>query len=216
VTAAGKNALFTGPGWRNSPGPLFYGRGPVSDALRRLESVFESHGLARIYVGRVATNAHGHTRGTHDIDVCLRPNDLEAFLRLLDREIHGTVPGRVRRITDQALEVEIDLIPSGKVVGLRPQQRSLCFPDPSEAELCAGIPVPTLARLIELKLALWRFKDWGDVVELIRVRGLDQAFANELDAAVRSIYLRCYDERVEEDRCEPQIPEAPEAREEAK
>lgn len=209
MTATGTRGLFGAPGWRNSPGPLFYGRGPVSNALRRVEAAFESRGVSRIYIGRVATNAHGHARMTSDIDVCLRPDDLSEFLAALDCTIYAKAQGHMRRIVDHAVGVEIDMIPSGKAVGLRPEQRGLFFPDPDESEMRAGIAVPTLVRLIELKLALWRFKDWGDVVELIRAHNLEESFAERLDPRVRAIYFRCYDNKVEEDSHNPEIDDQP-------
>lgn len=52
----------------------------------------------------------------------------------------------------------------------------------------------SLARLIELKLVTWRYKDWGDVVELIRRNNLPEAFADKLDPVARSAYGECWDQ----------------------
>ena len=62
------------------------------------------------------------------------------------------------------------------------------------------MPTVTLDRLIELKLVTWRYKDWGDVVALIRANGLDETFADRLAQQLRSAYLQCYDEMIDEDR----------------
>ena len=48
--------------------------------------------------------------------------------------------------------------------------------------------------MIELKLVTWRFKDWGDVVELIRRNGLPESFADKLDSVVRSAFGECWDQ----------------------
>jgi len=37
-----------------------------------------------------------------------------------------------------------------------------------------------------------RYKDWGDVVELIRRNNLTQSFAEKLDPIVRSAYRECW------------------------
>ena len=65
-----------------------------------------------------------------------------------------------------------------------------------------GLRTVTLERLIALKLVTWRFKDWGDVVELIRANDLDESFADRLPEFIRSAFLQCHDEKVEEDRYE--------------
>jgi hypothetical protein len=202
-------SVFDSPAFRNSRGPLLAGHGPVSDALRRLEAAFSRIGVARIYVGRVATNAHGHARMTDDIDVCLRPADVERFKAAATESGYQVVPGRARRFIDLRTGVQIDVIPSGRSVGLRPEQRGIVFPDPANAELHAGIPVPSLVRLVELKVALWRFKDWGDVVEIIREFGLSPEFAEQLDRRVRSLYRRCYEQKVDEDSWNPEVDDCP-------
>jgi hypothetical protein len=63
----------------------------------------------------------------------------------------------------------------------------------------------TLPRLIELKLVTWRYKDWGDVVELIRRHKLGEGFADQMNALVRSAYLQCWDEARDEFYEGPQI-----------
>ncbi len=201
--------MFELLGFRNSRGPVLQGHGPVSDSLRRLEDTLTALNVPHIYVGRVATNAHGHARGTSDIDVCVRPADLD---RLYDGAAANGYEIRQRRwrgLRDLETGVAVDVIQSGAPVGLRPQQRGLVFPDPAEAETHAGIPVPSLTRLIELKLALWRFKDWADVIELIRELHLARELGDRLNPAVRELFEDCYQRRIEEDAYDPQIHDAP-------
>ncbi len=62
-----------------------------------------------------------------------------------------------------------------------------------------GIKTVDLVHLVELKLAsgmtgLARLKDLADVQELIRVRQLDAAFAEQLDSLVAEKYLELYAE----------------------
>lgn len=196
---------FSSPGFRNSRGPLFSGGGPVSDALRRLESTLTSSHIPHIFVGRVAANAYGHARMTDDLDVCVRGADLPRCRQALVSIGCVPISGRYGRFLDPQTGVTVDFIVSGKAVGPRPEQRTITFPDSAEAEPHAGIPVPSLARLIELKLALWRFKDWGDVVELIRELDLSPSFAEQLVPSVRPLYADCCEHRLEEDRCDREM-----------
>lgn len=202
---AGTGSLFSSPGFRNSPGPLSSGRGPVSDALRRLRAILDSAKIPHIFVGRVATNAYGHARMTDDLDACVRSSDIPRCQEVLSSAGYVAHSGRDCRFLDPRTGVTVDLFISGKCVGLRREQRPIRFPDPAGAEIHGGIPVPSLACLIELKLALWRFKDWGDVVELIRELDLNPAFVEQLAPSVRSLYSDCCRRRIEEDLCEREM-----------
>jgi len=53
--------------------------------------------------------------------------------------------------------------------------------------------------LIELKLVTWRYKDRGDVVELIRRNQFPETLADHIHPTVRSVYRQCYDQANEED-----------------
>jgi hypothetical protein len=71
------------------------------------------------------------------------------------------------------------------------------FPDPDEGVEVEGLRVLPLPRVVELKLASGqsaphRLRDLADVQELIKVRGLDEAFAQQLDASVRAKYAELW------------------------
>lgn len=55
-------------------------------------------------------------------------------------------------------------------------------------------PTAELAEIVEAKLATGRFKDWGEIVDLIRRIHLSEDLALQLDPAVRSAYKQCYDQ----------------------
>ena len=102
--------------------------------------MFTDLGIARVYIGRVGTNAHGHARMTSDIDVCLRSADASHLFDSAAQGGYELTRTRWRGLRDLETGVPIDVIPSGKPVGLRPAQRGLVFPDPAEAERHGGIP----------------------------------------------------------------------------
>lgn len=203
------------PKWRSWNGqPLnpieevrmfFKDEGPVPETFRRLKQVLDAAGIPHIFMGATAVNAHGHRRATEDIDVCMRAEDLERFRRELVGDAYQPVTGRPRRFYDVSTDVTVDVLVTGEIAGNSRKQTAVLFPDPSEAQIVAEAPVPSLARLIELKLVTWRYKDWGDVVELIRARNLDEAFAQQLHPVARPAYLQCYDQKIEEDRYNPEI-----------
>jgi hypothetical protein len=188
---------------------FFRNEGPVPETFRRLRQQLSEHHLPHIFMGATAVSAYGHLRSTEDVDLCMRREDLERFRRELVGTDFQPVAGRARRFCDPQTQVTFDILVAGDIAGNRQKQHAVKFPDPSEAVLVEGVPVPSLPRLIELKLVTWRYKDWGDVVELIRVRGLDERFAEQLHPVVRSPYLQCYDQKIEEDRYNPEIDDPP-------
>jgi hypothetical protein len=202
-------SLFSSPGYRNSWGPLLAGRGPVSEALRQLEANLDSAHVPHIFIGRVATNAYGHARMTDDLDVCVRATDMPRCEQALADAGCASTVGRGRRFLDARTGVTVDLVVSGRTIGPCAEQQTITFPQPEGAEIHAGIPVPSLARLIEVKLARWRFKDWGDVVELIRELDLPPSFSDQLAPSVRVLYANCWEQRIEEDCCNPETHDQP-------
>jgi hypothetical protein len=89
--------------------------------------------------------------------------------------------------------VPIDVLRAGDYPGDGEPKR-VRFPDPAQVAIpVEGLSVLPLERLVELKLASGlsaphRLRDLADVLELIRVRGLDESLADRLDASVREKY----------------------------
>jgi hypothetical protein len=83
---------------------------------------------------------------------------------------------------------------AGALAGHAEKNKTIRFPDPTGAEVHEDIRTVPLPRLIELKLVTWRFKDWGDVVELIRRNNLGEDFSLTLDPSIRSAYKECFDQ----------------------
>ncbi|MFO0837101.1 MAG: hypothetical protein U1D55_01135 [Phycisphaerae bacterium] len=190
---------------------FFQDQGPVPETLRALHQRLEQAGLPHILIGAMALKAYGFRRTTEDIDICMRAADLARFRELLVGRDYQPVTGRSRRFFDAASQVTIDILVAGEIAGRREKQQEVRFPDPSEGQLVEGILVPPLNRMIELKLATWRYKDWADVIELIRLHDLREAFADQIHPVLRTAYLQCYDQKLEEDRYNPEIHDAPPA-----
>lgn len=71
-----------------------------------------------------------------------------------------------------------------------------------------GQRVVNLKTLVELKLAARRWKDFADVVALIRANRLDESFATKLHPYVRREYIECLDEYRREEEYEKRQDEA--------
>jgi hypothetical protein len=130
---------------------------------------------------------------TVDVDLLITLDGLTHFkARWLGRGYAEKFPGS-RGIRDSETGVSIDFLIAGEFPG-DGRPKPVQFPDP--AELPPGdapYRVLDLRTLTELKLASGtsspdRLQDLADVLSLIRANGLEEAFAETLDASVREKY----------------------------
>ena len=173
---------------------FFEKTGPVWDALRDLENHLHGAHIDYVIIGGLALNAYDYPRQTIDVDVILSGEGFEEFKKRFTGSVYTPAEGAPRRFLDPHSEVTIDVLIAGELAGHKGKNHTIRFPNPSEAEEHRDLRTVSLPRLIELKLVTWRYKDWGDVVELIRRHDLDESFAEQLDPLVRAAYGECYDQ----------------------
>ncbi len=181
---------------------FFAGNDPVHQTMRRVVEKLEGANIPYAIVGGMAVNAHRYQRTTGDVDLLLTPEGFAAFRRLFVETDFESIPERKRRFVDRANRVNIDVLVTGLFPGSgRPGPIS--FPDPANvSETIDDIRFVNLVTLVQLKLAARRYKDFGDVVALIRSNDLDEAFADRLDESVRGDYIECLEEKRREDEYE--------------
>lgn len=175
-------------------GQFLMGESPVHQALLRICDALRADGIPHAVVGAMALNHYGYRRTTEDVDLLLTREGLERFKQAhLGRGWVEKFPGS-RGLRDTIARVDIDVVLSGEYPG-DGKPKPVAFPDPanvaSTGERVSLVQLPTL---IELKLASGisaphRLRDLADVLELIRIRSLDESFADELDPSVRTKYL---------------------------
>jgi hypothetical protein len=174
---------------------FFMGKSLLNNALRRIASDLDSHGIDYTVIGAIALNQHGYRRFTEDIDLVLTKEGLEKFREeLIGLGYRPAFEGSTRKFRTAAENVPIEIITAGEYPG-DGLPKPVKFPDPSESFVVIdGVKTVTLEKLIELKLASGmtapdRLKDLADVQELIKVKSLDAAFAERLDSSVRGRFL---------------------------
>ena len=173
----------------------FMGEGKLNNALTRLIADLKEHDIDYVVIGAIALLAYGYPRFTEDIDLILTDEGLERFHKeLIGLGYAPAFEGARKRLRSTRDGTPIELIAAGEFPGDR-KPKPVRFPDPSEASVeIDGVKFPTLEKLIELKLASGmtapdRLKDLADVQELIKIRGLAHAFAEDLNPYVREKYL---------------------------
>ncbi|MCM3900792.1 MAG: nucleotidyltransferase family protein [Pyrinomonadaceae bacterium] len=173
----------------------FVGQGTLNNTLAQLAADLNEHGIPYMVIGAVALLAYGYPRFTEDIDLVLTPEGLEVFHReLIGLGYVPAFPGAKKRLRSTRDGVTIEVMTTGEFPG-DGKPKPVSIPEPSTASTeIDGIQVVTLAKLIELKLASGmtasdRLKDLADVQELIKIRGLQPEFADQLDPYVRGKFL---------------------------
>lgn len=181
---------------------FFQKRDPVYQTMRRTARRLEKVGIPYAILGGMALNAHGYRRTTGDVDFLLTPEGLADFCARFVGKHYDQVPGRPRRFTDRANAITIDILVTGRYPG-KGTPGPIAFPDPSAvSEVIEKYHVVNLPTLVQLKLAARRWRDFADVVELIRFNDLDESFQQNLHPAVRRDFIECLEEKRRDDEYE--------------
>ena len=158
--------------------------------FQTIEQESAAHGLGFLIIGAHAVNQYGYSRDTSDIDLLIRRDDREQWLNLfigLGYTIHNDRPNflQLSAPREKIWPVDFMLVNSGTWNKLAPEAVTVSIGD-------ATCKVPKLQHLIALKLHALKhghagrfFKDFLDVVGLIKVNHLDIASAD-----IREIFER--------------------------
>lgn len=158
----------------------------------RVHGLLARERIDHAIVGGVAVCLHGYRRNTVDLDLLVRPEDSAAVHSTLEADGFRWNPSE--KEFRSAAGVAIQFVLAGESEG--PGQAAT-FPspsDPKQVTTIEGLPVLSLAPLIQSKLACGlgnlrrTHKDFADVVELIAVHRLDGSFARFLHKSVRKEY----------------------------
>lgn len=162
------------------------------EAAARAHEILAGAGLAHALVGGVAVCLHGYQRNTVDVDLLVRRDEALRARAALESDgwVWNNEQAELRSPAGVVLQFLLDADKAGRDAEVR-------LPDPGDASAVTqleGLPVLTLARLIESKLACGQgdlrrtHKDFADVVELIAVHELDGSFARHVHKSVRQAY----------------------------
>lgn len=174
----------------------------VHETMRRVVAKLEAANISYTLLGGMAVNAHQCARTTGDVDLLLSGAGLAEFVRVVLPETFQRVANHPRRFLDPTTGVTFDILISGLFPGSG-KPGPIAYPNPAEqCELIEGIRVLKLEPLVELKLAAGRYKDMGDVVELIRIHRLDETFMAHLHPSVHGDFIECLEEKRREDEYE--------------
>lgn len=159
---------------------------------QQCHAILHGAALPHAIIGGVAVCLHGYQRNTVDLDLLVRRDEADAVRQRLESAGFTYLPDRKElRSVDG---VPVQLLLSADRAG---RDSEVHLPDPGDATcivMIEGLPVLSLARLIESKLACGQgnlrrtHKDFADVVELIAFHQLGSDFARHLHKSLRSAY----------------------------
>jgi hypothetical protein len=183
---------------------FFMAKDEVHKTLRRVVKQLTKSKIAYAVLGGMALSAHRYRRATTYLDVLVTADGLASFRHnFLDKD-YDQAGRRPRRFVDRKNGVTIDMLETGHFPG-RGDPGPIAFPNPANVgQEIEGIRYVNLATLVELKLAARRWRDFADVVELIRFNELDESFVDKLHPSVRQDCIECLEEKRGEDEYEAQ------------
>jgi len=162
------------------------------DTAVRCHDVLSAAKIPHAVLGGVAVCLHGYQRNTVDLDLLVRKEDTPLIRTTLADAGFAWNEQQVEFTSASGIPVQFLL------AGDRAGKGSEVFlPDPGDATVTKtmdGLPVLTLARLIESKIACGEgnlrrtHKDFADVIELIIVNQLNSSFARHLHKSLRATY----------------------------
>lgn len=191
--------LLSSPTYAYAEGLRFFrGEGMINDALKRIIDDLDRNGIEYAVIGAVALNNHGYRRFTEDIDLLMTRNGLEKFREtLVGLGYRPAFTGATKKFRTTSENIPVDIITSGEYPG-DGLPKPVKFPEPGEsAVVIDGVKTISLEKLMELKLASGmtagdRVKDLADAQEMIKLKGLDETFAEKLNGFVREKYIELY------------------------
>jgi hypothetical protein len=161
-------------------------------AVTHCHQLLAAANIPHALIGGIAVCLHGYQRNTIDVDLLIGKNDSDATRQTLGQA--GYVWHPESREFRSEFGVAIQVLLAGDRAG---SGSEVLLPDPADRKSTTeidGLPVLTLARLIESKIACGEgnprrtHKDFADVVELIVHNRLDTSFAKFLHRALRPAY----------------------------
>ena len=158
----------------------------------RCHELLAAEKIPHAVIGGVAVCLHGYRRNTVDLNKLVLREDAASIRHVLTDAGFKWDQKEVEFRSDSDIPVQFVL--AGDKAG---KGSEVVFPNPGEGRIhreIEGLPVLTLARLIEAKIACAEgdvrraYKDLADVVELIVVNELNSSFARSLHKSLRPTF----------------------------
>jgi len=162
------------------------------EVAARCHELFRDAEIAYAIAGGVAVCLHGYQRNTVDLDLLVRRDEVAKIRATLEQAGFTWSAENTEFLSPSGVAVQFLLAADRAGPG-----SEVRLPDPADESAVTeleGLPVLSLARLIESKLACGQgnlrrtHKDFADVVELIAKHNLSRSFARHLHKSLRLVF----------------------------
>ncbi len=162
------------------------------DVANECHAALEKAAIPHAIIGGVAVCLHGYQRNTVDVDLLIDGSQQAAVRAAM--EAAGFQWSEKQAEFRSPAGIPVQFIIASERAGAGSEVR---LPDPADEKAIVyleGLPVVSLARLIESKIACGEgnlrrtHKDFADVVELIAKHDLRQSFARHLHKSLRKTF----------------------------
>lgn len=166
--------------------------GTLWEVAESCHQLLEAAGIPHAIAGGVAVCLHGYQRNTIDVDLLVRSEDGPRLRKVLEQAGFAWHAAEAEFRSESGIPVQ--LLMAGDRAGKGSEIR---LPDPDSDRFVTikeGLPVLSLSRLIEAKLACGTgslrrtHKDFADVVELIVANRLGTGFSRFLHRSIRTTF----------------------------
>lgn len=156
-----------------------------------IKKLLDSYNIPFVFIGGVARNAYINARTTSDVDILVSAKDKKKMINLPIGYIRCLTKDSGKRFILQDPKTEVEVIYSGEKAG---DSRGIPYPQPQEVD--NGHNVLTLKALVEFKLCSGlygkRFKDYGDVQDIIRQKKLKLDYAKDFRKDLKELYEKIW------------------------
>jgi len=158
-------------------------------ALNAIAKVFRNNNIDFCFIGGCAVIAHNYIRTSDDIDILISVKDMDLFFKLFQENFFYKNPSNESMYLWSNPPYAFDVFYSG----LRILNSGIRLEEPRNiTEIINGIPFLSLYKLIEYKIATDRYKDFGDVEQLILVNNLSINFGDKFIQSIRESYIKIW------------------------
>ena len=165
-------------------------------SLENLTSILKKNNINFTIIGGAARNQYKYFKITEDIDLLVDVKHREKMLNLPIGFIRELSKGRGKRYSLHNPKTDIDVIYTGEKAGS--EESNIPYENPKKiSNVIQGIPFLSLENLIKYKLASGifghqRFKDFDDIIELIKRNKLPKNYCDNLRSDLKDKYIELW------------------------
>lgn len=167
-------------------------------ALFNLTDILNKEKINFTVIGGAARNQYGFAKTTEDVGILVDIKDKEKMLHLPIGFIRETSKGRGKVYNLHNPSTKIEVIYTGEEAGRTGS--GVVYTNPTKlSNKIKNVPFLSLKHLIRYKLAsgiygVARYKDFADIIELIKANDLKRTYCDNLRDDLKNKYIELWDE----------------------